>query len=106
MPGVTIFELDCSGSMAGNRPSLARWRDSTMDADKCEKVCTAAGSVKSSAGTYTAWIAVMAPLSVLAMRSSSALSSVSVIGNALRLRRSHKDVGSELHGSPQTAAAK
>ena len=42
-----------------------------MDAERCENVCTAAGSVKSSAGTYTAWIEVMAPVSVLAMRSSN-----------------------------------
>jgi hypothetical protein len=62
------------------RPSLARWRDSTIDADKCENVCTAAGSVNSSAGTYTAWIDVMAPLSVLAMRSSNPASSVAIVG--------------------------
>ncbi len=37
--------------MAGYRPSLARLRDSTTDADKCENACTAAGSVKSFAGT-------------------------------------------------------
>jgi hypothetical protein len=65
------LELDCSGSMAGKSPSLARLRESTIDAERCENVCTAAGSVKSSAGTYTAWIEVMAPVSVLAMRSSS-----------------------------------
>jgi hypothetical protein len=54
MPGVAILELDCSGSMAGKSPSLARLRESTIDAERCENVCTAAGSVKSSAGTYTA----------------------------------------------------
>ena len=31
--------------------SLARLRERTSDAERCEKVCTAAGSVKSSAGT-------------------------------------------------------
>ena len=51
-----------------------------MDAERCEKVCTAAGSVKSSAGTYTAWIEVMAPVSVLAMRSSNPDSSVPMVG--------------------------
>ena len=51
-----------------------------MDAERCENVCTAAGSVKSSAGTYTAWIEVMAPVSVLAMRSSSPDSSVPIVG--------------------------
>jgi P-type Cu+ transporter len=33
------------------------------------------------------------------------LSSVSVIGNALRLRRSHKDVGIELHDSSRASVA-
>ena len=80
MPGVAILELDCSGSMAGYRPSLARLRDSTIDAERCENVCTAAGSVKSSAGTYTAWIDVIAPVSVLAMRSSRPDSSVPMVG--------------------------
>ncbi len=51
-----------------------------MDAERCEKVCTAAGSVKSSAGTYTAWIDVMAPVSVLAMRSSNSDNSVPIVG--------------------------
>src|ERR1035441_10258367 len=49
MPGVAILELDCRGSMAGKSPSLARLRESTIDAERCENVCTAAGSVKSSA---------------------------------------------------------
>ena len=31
-----------------------RLRESTMEAERCENVCTAAGSVKSSVGTYTA----------------------------------------------------
>ena len=57
-----------------------RLRDSTMDAERCEKVCTAAGSVKSSAGTYTAWIEVIAPVSVLAMRSSNCDNSVPMVG--------------------------
>ena len=73
-------ELDCNGSMAGNRPSPARLRDRTMDAERCEKAWTAAGSVKSSAGTYTAWMEVMAPVSVLAMRSSRPESSVPMVG--------------------------
>ena len=51
MPGVAILELDCRGSMAAKSPSLARLRESTIDAERCENVCTAAGSVKSSAGT-------------------------------------------------------
>ena len=54
MPGVAILELDCSGSMAGYMPSLARLRDRTIEPDRWEKTWTAAGSVKSSAGTYTA----------------------------------------------------
>ena len=51
-----------------------------MEAERCVNVCTAAGSVKSSAGTYTAWIDVMAPLVVLLMRSSSAASSLASVG--------------------------
>jgi hypothetical protein len=51
-----------------------------MEAERWEKVCTAAGSVKSSAGTYTAWMDVMAPVSVLAMRSSSRDNSVPIVG--------------------------
>jgi hypothetical protein len=65
MPAVAILELDSSGSTAGYSPSLARLRESTMDAERCENVCTAAGSVKSSAGTYTAWIEVIAPVTVV-----------------------------------------
>ena len=54
MPAVAIFELDCSASIAGKAlrwPACGRAR---MDAERCENTCTAAGSVKSSAGTYTA----------------------------------------------------
>ena len=51
-----------------------------MDAERWEKVCTAAGSVKSSAGTYTAWMEVIAPVSVFAMRSSRPDSSVPIVG--------------------------
>jgi len=35
MPGVAIFELDCSRSMAGYKPSLARLRERTIDAERC-----------------------------------------------------------------------
>ncbi|MND08502.1 hypothetical protein D3C83_311460 [compost metagenome] len=55
-------------------------RESTIEAERCENVCTAAGSVKSSAGTYTAWIEVIAPVSVFAMRSSNPDSSVPMVG--------------------------
>jgi len=64
-------QLDAIGqiSMRGNRTSSVHLRQQrrwlpwtagdysalrTIDADRCEKVCIAAGSVKSSAGTYTA----------------------------------------------------
>ena len=43
-------------------------------------MCVAAGSVKSSAGTYTAWIEVIAPEAVLEIRSSSSASSVPSVG--------------------------
>ena len=66
--------------MDGKSPSLARFRDKTMEADKCEKVCTAAGSVRSSAGTYTAWMDVMAPVSVLEIRSSNCAKSDAIVG--------------------------
>ncbi|OQC23695.1 MAG: hypothetical protein BWX71_02001 [Deltaproteobacteria bacterium ADurb.Bin072] len=51
-----------------------------MEADRWPKVCDADGSVKSSAGTYTAWMEVMAPALVLQMRSSSSASSVPRVG--------------------------
>ena len=54
-------------------------RERTTVASKWPKVVAGDGSVKSSAGTYTAWIDVMEPVFVDAMRSCSLpISSASV----------------------------
>ena len=42
-------------------PSSAIWRDNTVVASKWAKVVAGAGSVKSSAGTYTACTEVIEP---------------------------------------------
>ena len=60
-------------------PSDAIWRDSTTVASKCAKVVAGEGSVKSSAGTYTACTEVIEPVLVDVMRScSTPISSASV----------------------------
>jgi hypothetical protein len=45
------LEPDNKGSIAGKKPSPALFLERTSDADRWENVWTAAGSVKSSAGT-------------------------------------------------------
>ena len=50
-------------------PSSATWRDNTTVASRCEKVVAGDGSVRSSAGTYTAWMDVIEPVLVEVMRS-------------------------------------
>ena len=40
------MEDDCKGSTAGYNDWLALFLDKTTDADKCEKICVADGSVK------------------------------------------------------------
>lgn len=80
VPGATIFELDRSGSMAEDSPLLGRWRDRTTKADKCQHMCSAARSVKSSAGMRTACMAVMAPLPVWAIRFCRQASPVPMVG--------------------------
>ena len=60
-------------------PSAAMSRDSTTVESKRWKVVAGDGSVKSSAGTYTAWIEVIEPVLVDVMRSCSLpISSASV----------------------------
>ncbi len=54
------MELDASGSIAGYIPSAAIVRDSTMLLSMWLEIAVTAGSVKSSAGTYTASVAVIA----------------------------------------------
>ena len=51
-----------------------------MNASRCWKVLAGAGSVGSSAGTYTACTDVMAPLAVEVMRSCSSPISVASVG--------------------------
>ena len=55
-------------------------RLSVIEASRCENVSAAAGSVRSSAGTYTAWMLVIEPRCVEAMRSWSAAISVLKVG--------------------------
>ena len=60
-------------------PSEAMSRDSTTVASRWPNVVAGDGSVKSSAGTYTAWIDVIEPVFVDVMRSCSRpISSASV----------------------------
>ena len=61
-------------------PVSTTLRESTVVASRCEKIAAGAGSVMSSAGTYTAWMEVMDPLRVLAMRSSKSPISVASVG--------------------------
>ncbi len=50
-------------------PSAAMSRDNTTVESRCAKVVAGDGSVRSSAGTYTAWIDVIEPFLVEVMRS-------------------------------------
>src|SRR5690606_40282913 len=52
-------------------PSSAICRDSTSVASRCANVVAGDGSVRSSAGTYTAWNDVIEPFFVDVMRSCS-----------------------------------
>ena len=61
-------------------PSSAMERSSTMVASKCAKVVAGAGSVKSSAGTYTAWKEVIEPFFVEVMRSCRSPISAASVG--------------------------
>ena len=72
-------EVDPSGSTAGKIPFSAIERWSTMKASRKPNVVAGAGSVRSSAGTYTAWTDVIA-LGVEVIRSSSAAISVARVG--------------------------
>lgn len=55
------------------------WRDKTT-VSKCANVVAGAGSVKSSAGTYTACIEVIEPVLVEVMRSSNTPNSSANVG--------------------------
>ena len=46
--------MEANGSTAGYMPNSVIFRLNTVVASKCEKVVAGAGSVRSSAGTYTA----------------------------------------------------
>ncbi len=60
--------VDSSGSTAGYIPCDDIPLESTVVASKCAKVVAGAGSVKSSAGTYTAWMEVIDPFFVDVIR--------------------------------------
>jgi hypothetical protein len=61
-------------------PSSAICRESTVVASRWAKVVAGAGSVRSSAGTYTACTEVIEPLRVEVMRSCIAPMSVPSVG--------------------------
>ena len=61
-------------------PSSVILRESTVVASRCEKGVAGAGSVKSSAGTYTAWTEVMEPFLVEVIRSCILPMSVERVG--------------------------
>ena len=61
-------------------PCSTIFRDSTVVASRWVKVVAGAGSVRSSAGTYTACTEVMAPLLVEVMRSWRAPISLARVG--------------------------
>ena len=73
-------EVDSSGSTAGYIPSSAIFLLSTVVASRWLKVVAGAGSVKSSAGTYTAWTDVMEPFFVEVIRSCICPISVAKVG--------------------------
>ena len=56
-----IFGVEFRGSTAGYIPLAAKGRDSTETASRYENIVAGAGSVRSSAGTYTACIDVIDP---------------------------------------------
>ena len=61
--------MEANGSTAGYMPNSVIFRLNTVVASKCEKVVAGAGSVRSSAGTYTACIEVIEPFFVEVIRS-------------------------------------
>ena len=61
-------------------PSSAMERERTVLASKCVNVVAGAGSVKSSAGTYTACTDVMEPVDVDVIRSCRSPISVASVG--------------------------
>ena len=69
MRGSSMRDFESRGSTAGYIPSSAIERDNTVVASKWAKVVAGAGSVRSSAGTYTACTEVMEPFLVVVMRS-------------------------------------
>jgi len=61
-------------------PSSEIERDRTVFASRCVNVVAGAGSVRSSAGTYTACTDVMEPVDVDVMRSCKSPISVASVG--------------------------
>ena len=78
--GSRIREVEASGSTAGYIPSSTMERSSTVVASRCANVVAGAGSVRSSAGTYTACTEVIDPFFVDVIRSCSAPISVCKVG--------------------------
>ena len=74
------IEDEAIGSTAGYMPSADIERDSTTMLSTWAAIVVTAGSVKSSAGTYTASIAVTEASPTDAMRSCSAATSLASVG--------------------------
>ena len=80
MLGSSTLEVDSSGSTAGYIPNDAIDLERTVFASKWVNVVAGAGSVKSSAGTYTAWTDVIDPCFVDVILSCNAPISVASVG--------------------------
>jgi hypothetical protein len=80
MDGSSNVEDDVRGSTAGYMPCAESDRESSTVESRWANTVKGAGSVKSSAGTYTAWKLVIEPFFVEVMRSWSAPISVPKVG--------------------------
>ena len=80
MSAVKILDVESKGSTAGYIPNSAILRDKTVVASKWANVVAGAGSVKSSAGTYTACTDVIDPFLVEVILSCIAPISVANVG--------------------------
>ena len=61
MSASSILEVDSRGSTAGYIPCSTIFLERTVVASRCANVVAGAGSVRSSAGTYTACTDVILP---------------------------------------------
>ena len=78
--GVAILELDCSRSIAGESPSLARLRERTIDVQRCRERVHSRRVGQVVRRHVHSLNGCDAPLSVSAIRSSSPDNSVPIVG--------------------------